>query len=158
MRWSWLGYMITYKPGQASLAKKAFENYLTEAYGGYKIVLLVLRLGYLDRLLLEVHAQDILSHSQLGPIPLSLHPHHPHLLWNSHRMYRCEGCTKDFATAVQCRRCKAAFGNCCASPDTSLCKFCFTADPDSAVERMVHAYHHAAYGAPWNGIQRQQGR
>jgi hypothetical protein len=150
MKWSCLGWMVAHKPGQARVAKKTFENYLTAAYGGYKIVLLVLRLGYLNPLLLEVHAQDILSHSQLGPIPLSLHPHLRLWNYNAYRMYKCVGCTKDFATAVQCRRCKAAFGNCCASADRSLCKFCFTADADSAVERMVHAYHHAA-----NGLQKQ---
>ena len=142
MKWSW----YPYKPGQGRRSKKAFENYLKEKYGGYKIVLLVLRLGYLNHLLLEIHARDILSHSQLGPIPLSVHPHLHVRNYNASRMYKCEGCTQDFATAVQCRRCKAAFGNCCASADTSLCKFCFMADADSAVERMVHAYHHAIYG------------
>ena len=146
MKWSW----YPYKPGEGRRSKKAFENYLKEKYGGYKIVLLVLRLGYLNHLLLEIHARDILSHSQLGPIPLSLHPHLRLWNYNAYRMYKCVGCTKDFATAVQCRRCKAAFGNCCASADRSLCKFCFTADADSAVERMVHAYHHAA-----NGLQKQ---
>ena len=157
VKWSCLGWQADHNRTKARVVKKTFDNYTTEAYGGYKIVLLVLRLGYLSPLLLQVHAQDILSHSQLGPIPLSEHPHLRLWNYNASRTYRCVGCTKDFATAVQCKRCKAAFGNCCASADTSLCKFCFTAEADSAVERMVHTYHHAvhAYHHAANALQKQ---
>jgi hypothetical protein len=130
---------------ERSVAKKAFEQFLSEEFGGYKIVLLVLRLGYLNQFLLGLYAWDILSHSKLGPIPRSIHQNRHAWNYNDpHKLYKCEICTQDFANAVPCRRCKAAFGNCCASADSTLCKFC-TPDDDSAVERMVRAYHQAVY-------------